>query len=337
MSKSFVVLGAGVVGISTAVVLKDQHPDAAVIVAAQYFPGDRHHTYTSPVAGANWLSVALDNGFLELALKGHETWVERIEIRAIYDREPEDAGVLSETTNKIWYEKLVGGLRMLPRDALPSGAKFGYEADSFVVNTQIYLPWLQGEARKRGIEMHRRTYIDIKELFDDYPEATAYFNCTGIGAAKLGGVQDAAVYPTKGQVLLVESPKVPLQRMYFRSPRRVDNDTTYIFPRGTTGGVVLGGCRWDHAWDGDIDPTLAEDIKRRCCALAPELGRPEDLKVISHSVGLRPSRKGGARIEREQFGRALVIHNYGAGGAGYQASWGMAQEAAKLLLSDSRL
>ena len=32
---------------------------------------------------------------------------------------------------------------------------------------------------------------------------------------------------------------------------------------------------------------FAELIKQRCCALVPELGRPEDLKVIKHGVGLR--------------------------------------------------
>jgi hypothetical protein len=45
--------------------------------------------------------------------------------------------------------------------------------------------------------MHRRIYSDIKEMFHDYPSATTYFNCTGLGAAKLKGVQDADVYPTK--------------------------------------------------------------------------------------------------------------------------------------------
>lgn len=75
--------------------------------------------------------------------------------------------------------------------------------------------------------------------------------------------------------------------MYFRSPRRVDSDTTYVFPRNPYGGIVLGGCRVDNSWDTTADLELAEDIKRRCCALAPELGRPEDLKVLSHGVGLR--------------------------------------------------
>jgi hypothetical protein len=33
------------------------------------------------------------------------------------------------------------------------------------------------------------------------------------------------------------------------------------------------------------------------------------------------SRRNGARIEREDVDGAKVIHNYGAGGAGYQSSW----------------
>jgi hypothetical protein len=79
----------------------------------------------------------------------------------------------------------------------------------------------------------------------------------------------------------------PLKRMHFRSPQRVNKDTTYVFPRLPAGGVILGGCRVDNSWDGEVDLEFAEDIKRRCCALAPELGRPEDLKVIHHGVGLR--------------------------------------------------
>lgn len=91
----------------------------------------------------------------------------------------------------------------------------------------------------------------------------------------------------QGQVMLVESPETPLTRMYFRSPQRVNKDTTYVFPRNPGGGVILGGCRFDNEWTGGVDLEFADDIKRRCCALAPELGKPEDLRVIQHGVGLR--------------------------------------------------
>lgn len=51
-------------------------------------------------------------------------------------------------------------------------------------------------------------------------------------------------------------------------------------------------------------------------------------------AGLRPSREGGARVEREEISIAggekrVVVHNYGAGGTGYQAGYGMAVEAVK--------
>ena len=51
--------------------------------------------------------------------------------------------------------------------------------------------------------------------------------------------------------------------------------------------MLLGGCRIDNVWNGEVDLEFAEDIKRRCCDLAPELGKPSDLKVIQHAVGLR--------------------------------------------------
>lgn len=102
--------------------------------------------------------------------------------------------------------------------------------------------------------------------------------------------------------MLVESPKTTMTRMYFRSPQRVNKDTTYVFPRGPHNGVVLGGIRLDNDWSGEVDLELAEDIKQRCCALAPELGKPEDLKVIYHGVGLRR--------EFRYLGKVLLILIY---------------------------
>lgn len=146
---------------------------------------------------------------------------------------------------------------------------------------------LQGEAIQKEIEFRRETISDINEVLSKFPTAKAVFNCTGIGSYNLKGVEDKTMYPTRGQVMLVKNPAIEMERMYFRSPQRVNKDTTYVFPRNPGGGVILGGCRFDNEWNGDVDLEFAEDIKRRCCALAPELGKPEDLKVIHHGVGLR--------------------------------------------------
>lgn len=58
----------------------------------------------------------------------------------------------------------------------------------------------------------------------------------------------------------------------------------------------------------------------------------EALDVIRHGVGLRPVREKGTRIEKEKIGGIWVVHNYGAGGAGYQSSYGCAQAAERLVV-----
>lgn len=57
----------------------------------------------------------------------------------------------------------------------------------------------------------------------------------------------------------------------------------------------------------------------------------EHLDIIRHGVGLRPVRRQGVRIEKEKIGDVTVVHNYGAGGAGYQSSYGCAQAAVDLV------
>lgn len=65
-------------------------------------------------------------------------------------------------------------------------------------------------------------------------------------------------------------------------------------------------------------PNLAEDQVLRCVA------------------GIRPYRKGGVRIEREEAAGKALVHNYGHGGAGYTLSWGSAKAAVDLVKHESR-
>ncbi|EHY57422.1 hypothetical protein HRR83_002908 [Exophiala dermatitidis] len=342
----FVVLGAGVAGLTTAVELHRAFPSATIAVVAKYMPGYTSATeYTSPWAGANWHSFekepnqfaeydrATYSRFIEIAAQSPESGIEPLPLRVLYDTD--------ETRRKgLWYAEHIGGVKEVPENELPPGAVFGLDMASFMINTTVYLSWLQTQLlQSKKVTFLRRHYHHIDALLNDFPDARAVFNCTGLGARKLGGVDDEAVYPTKGQTLLIAQPKEPLKRMYVQTSAAWDNEFAHVFPRPLGGGVIIGGVRRDNDWTAEPDLELAERIKQRCCALAPELGRPEDLQVISHNVGLRPSRKGGARLSLEKRkthqGQAqkdrLVIHNYGASGAGYQSSWGMAAHAVNLL------
>jgi glycine/D-amino acid oxidase-like deaminating enzyme len=61
-----------------------------------------------------------------------------------------------------------------------------------------------------------------------------------------------------------------------------------------------------------------------------------DDQVIRSVAGVRPFRRGGPRIEREDWAGKTVVHNYGHGGAGFTLSWGSASVVADLLRSLAR-
>jgi D-amino-acid oxidase len=54
-------------------------------------------------------------------------------------------------------------------------------------------------------------------------------------------------------------------------------------------------------------------------------------RVIKETVGLRPFRKTGPRIEKLSLGNKTIVHNYGHGGSGWSLSWGTALIASELV------
>lgn len=53
-------------------------------------------------------------------------------------------------------------------------------------------------------------------------------------------------------------------------------------------------------------------------------------RVVKETVGLRPFRKNGFRLEKETLGSKTIVHNYGHGGSGWSMSWGTGNIAADL-------
>ena len=96
----------------------------------------------------------------------------------------------------------------------------------------------------------------------------------------------------------------------------------YIIPRpGPDPHVILGGVYLPHNYSPLPCLRTAERILKDCYNLRPELaGHSEagegngwrDIQVVSHNVGLRPAREGGARVEVQR--RRLGERPGGAGG-----------------------
>ena len=157
-------------------------------------------------------------------------------------------------------------------------------------------------------------------------------NCTGLSSLKLGGVEDEALFPTRGQIVVVRND--PGGIFSLSGTDDGPEEVAYVMTRAAGGGTVLGGCTQKNSWESQFDPNLAVRIMKRAVEFCPSLtgGKGiELLDVVRHGVGLRPSRKGGARIEKENIEGVWVVHNYGHGGAGYQSSYGCAEVAVGLV------
>ncbi|QDS75644.1 hypothetical protein FKW77_007000 [Venturia effusa] len=351
--KNVVLIGAGVAGLTTALLLAKKSK-YRLVVAAKHMPGDYDIEYASPWAGANYMPVSVrDTAASEW---DKNTWAPLADLAAhhpeagIHFQEcqvhtrTKDAGtatadwfaeLLSPTP---WFKDTVPNFRLLPKDELPEGVNHATSFTSVCINTAIYLPWLVSQCLKAGVIFKRAVFTHISEAsasgFHPSGPVDLVVNCTGLGASKLGGVLDTTVVPARGQIVLVRN--VAPRMLDISGTDDGDGEACYIMTRAAGGGTILGGCYQKGNWESQPDPNLAVRIMQRALKICPELvgggeGGIERLDVIRHGVGLRPVREGGTRIEKEMIGGVWVVHNYGAGGAGYQSSYGCAMAAVELV------
>jgi D-amino-acid oxidase len=315
-----VVVGAGVVGLTTAITLAEAGL-ATRIVAAE--PPSR---VTSVAAGAIWGPVRCGppQRCYEWAKTGLDV------LRALTD-EP-SAGVhqlsgreLSATgaTPPGWLDQLPG-TRLLTAAELPAGYTSGWAYTAPSVDMPAYLEYLLAWFADLGGSVEYETVASLASL-----EAPVVVNCTGIGARTL--VPDDTVVPVRGQVVVVENPGVT---EFYLDHKDHGPDYVYLFPHGDR--VVLGGTAHEGASDWAPRPEVTRRILRDTAAVFPQL---RDARVVTERVGLRPVRPE-VRLEPEEpwtgsdgpAGRTLW-HNYGHGGAGITLSWGCARELTEAVLA----
>ncbi|KAH8698607.1 D-amino-acid oxidase [Talaromyces proteolyticus] len=343
-SQSFkiTVIGAGVSGLTTALVLS-QNPKYRITVVAKFMPGDYDAEYASPWAGANfWPMGAAGSTQAELE---KSTWSELSKLakeypesgisfqKAFIHTRVEDVGRVGSLfcqsdKNLPWWSDLFHDFKSLDQSELTSGIHSTYEFTTVCINTAIYLPWLLSQCIKNGVIFKRavvKHIADAASLHASQKPADLVVNCTGLMARNLGGVEDKTVVPARGQVVVVRNDPGIMATISNTSSK--NDEMAYMMSRPGGGGTILGGCYQVGNWNAFPDPDLAESIKKGCLALYPELTQGkgvEELSVIRHGVGFRPLRPQGVRIETERVKGTLVVHNYGHGGWGYQSSYGSA-------------
>lgn len=79
-----------------------------------------------------------------------------------------------------------------------------------VINTPQYLQWLLRLFVQAGGRLEKAFLTHIHDALQYCPGALAIVNCTGLQARFLGGVKDEKVFPTRGQVALVNAPHIKI-------------------------------------------------------------------------------------------------------------------------------
>ncbi|ORT53868.1 FAD-dependent oxidoreductase [Streptomyces sp. CB03238] len=312
MSGDVIVVGGGVIGLTTAVTLAGR--GLRVRVWTRDAPG----ATTSAVAGALWWPYRIEpaervGAWALASLRVYERLAadpEATGVRMV-------AGVHAETelgSLGSWAGE-VPGMRQLPSRGLAARLP--------LVDMPVHLGWLKARLEAAGGAVETRAVSSLAEA-----PAPVVVNCTGLGARDL--VPDGGLRPVRGQLVLVENPGV---EEWFVAADASASTATYFFPQ--PGRLILGGTAEEDDWRTEPDAGTAAAIVARCARIRPEIGRA---RVLGHRVGLRPVRSGGVRLAAEPLpdGGGVLVHNYGHGGAGVTVAWGCAKEVAGLVTRGTR-
>jgi D-amino-acid oxidase len=307
-SDEVVVIGAGVAGLTTAVVLAEA--GTRVHVIAEEVPGA-----TSLAAGAMWGPYLVEpkDKVDEWSRYSLEVFCELASDPATGVRLTSGVEASRHADSPPDWAITLPGFRPCEHSELPAGYVSGYRYTVPLVDMPVYLAYLQRRLADAGASVERRR---LHSLADAGP-TPVIVNCTGMGARGL--VPDRELRPIRGQHVVVTNPGLT---DFFSEDTGLSPDLLCIYPHGDT--VVLGGTALDCDGDLDTDNAAAEAILARCTQVDPRLA---DARVIGHRVGARPTRSR-VRVESDQLQNGtLVVHNYGHGGAGVTLSWGCAREA----------
>lgn len=317
------IIGAGVVGFTTANILQDEIRGANITLIADKF---KTETTSSVAAGIFRPGLTFRGPTKEITKKWvNDSWHYWQDILTTSDASL--AGVMSLSsyifsndnpgiTKNHLIEDLVPVYRAVNEEELKiceGDWKYGAYYSTILTDANIYLPYIENKFTSKGGNI-------IKERIDSFASLVGrydlIFNCTGLGAKLL--CDDYDLVPIRGQVIKVKAP-------WLKTAFYVDYDT-YIIP-GFNGVATLGGTRQYDSSRLQYCRHDAAAILERCTNLLPRLKKAE---IVAHKVGLRPHRTP-VRVEAEVLPRGLkVVHCYGHGGYGVTCAPGTASHAVRV-------
>ena len=318
------VVGAGVVGLSTALHLSERFTGKLdlTIIADKFSP----HIVSDMASG---IFLYSDLGIkTEKVLADSKRWLSTSleRIRYIFSStENAQVGIAlshgyifwSSPQADPWWKELVYGFRHVELESteartlsIPPDVAEIWACSTYTMNPTPYLEWLMEKAKEGGCTVENTKIFSLDELALTYD---IVINCTGLNSSK-ELVADPDLYPIRGQAVVAKAPWL----MHWLCHWRTDG-LSYIIPRASD--VVLGGTAEVGNWDESTDESVISDIVERCQELVPSLAGAVSVRSFA---GLRPGRDAVRLEGGENSNGQLLIHCYGHGGKGFVLSWGCA-------------
>lgn len=318
------VVGAGVIGVTTAYKLVNDSNNAEITLISEEFSpnttGDGSAGFLMPYALGKtsssslfrWCKETLD--FIQefsLSEKAGELGIGLLSVYYLSEKEKFEHFNFSDVF--LNYRELTEKEVSM----FPSNWKSGVKFTSYYVECCKFLPYLMKQYTDKGGIIIKKRVNNLKTL-NDYD---VVINCCGINSSFLNN--DLEVKPVRGQVLKVRAPWVK---------HAIVAGSNYILPNSEW--VILGGTLQKGDWNAEVDEKDSQKILEGCTQLLPSLAKAE---VINEWVGLRPYREyvciEHKVVNNENEKKVHMIHNYGHGGSGVTLSWGCANEVFRLLIS----
>lgn len=313
--KSVTVVGSGIVGLTSAIILQEAGFRVRIIAKNKF-----ENTLSQKV-GAVWFPFEIN------PKEKTNIWATLAYYRYQTDVKPGNGisfiwflNAYNSESNNDWVEQIPKGkVREAGIEEMPKGMEKGLIAEVPLAEPPLYLPYLFETFLENGGTFEQASISNLKEMtmLD-----THVINCTGLGAKEI--CKDEDLHPMRGQILRCEKTGVPS----FADPTR-KGALLYVINRGND--CVIGGTDYTNDWNKNPDPADTQKILSRLQA-AGISQKPEILEVV---VGLRPVRSS-VRFEFDPH-YSNIFHNYGHGGAGFTVAWGCAIELGELLKKNKKV
>jgi D-amino-acid oxidase len=307
------VIGAGVCGLTTGVRLAEAGHRVRVVTAV------RPELTTSCAAGAIWGPHMVSHERADLwSKRGLVAFQEMASVPgtgvAIV------AGIEASRGQAVRpdWASLLGDFAEYPAARLPAGFRSGFSYSVPIIDMPRYLRSLEARFGAAGGVLELVAPLTAAGLAGLAPIVV---NCAGLGAGELAG--DATMEAVAGDLLVAANPGI--STFFVEQDDDIDAVSTYVLPQGDR--VILGGSRRAPDEAPERVAAILDEIWRRCVAMTPALSAA---RVGAHRWGLRPVRPR-VRLDTEESGGTLIVHNYGHGGAGVTLSWGCADDVLQIV------